>query len=498
MQQGSKDTIGMSAYDAKLRKSQPIHPRTENNAPDVTSSSAQGTDDGNVNAKRQAQVGQWQTPPHMLFPAVDAASTMKNSTTASFNEAVTAPIMANIAIPKEIFKGANPSDYPALEEAYRRGAAAAVAFSQATMAAQKQSQVKVTDNKGSLTNVSEGLPAMSLLNPPDQTMSMPTISAPRSTSAMKSNNSSRANTANEHLKVKIESNESQGIPSNATVLHPAGQWLMNNQVSRSVSLPTDMNTYNNNAENGDQEEEKRQKRLARNRASARLRRLRKKNLVESYEHEVGVLESSLDKLKAHSWGSGNCEALIQALSMERGQQHLSESDRRKWIVGLIKQQRDQIENLMETHIETMMLSWIGKISQGQVSVSDGSEEAKLAAELSDVLQLTAEQQESLSSLDSGEEELKAIQTIDVCLEAMMNNGWLMNDGVEEVTEQFASILNPSQMSKFMIWTDQNSDAIDCLEYVNAPRALDPPAKHPIFVFGVDQGEDDPDVKNVDH
>jgi hypothetical protein len=42
---------------------------------------------------------------------------------------------------------------------------------------------------------------------------------------------------------------------------------------RSMSLP-DMTSYG-----AKQEEEKRQKRLARNRASARLRRLRKKNLV---------------------------------------------------------------------------------------------------------------------------------------------------------------------------------------------------------------------------
>lgn len=42
---------------------------------------------------------------------------------------------------------------------------------------------------------------------------------------------------------------------------------------RSMSLP-DMSSYA-----AQQEEEKRQKRLARNRASARLRRLRKKNLV---------------------------------------------------------------------------------------------------------------------------------------------------------------------------------------------------------------------------
>jgi hypothetical protein len=47
--------------------------------------------------------------------------------------------------------------------------------------------------------------------------------------------------------------------------------------SRSVSLP-DMQSY---AARAQIEEEKRKKRLARNRASARLRRLRKKNLVSS-------------------------------------------------------------------------------------------------------------------------------------------------------------------------------------------------------------------------
>ena len=50
--------------------------------------------------------------------------------------------------------------------------------------------------------------------------------------------------------------------------------------------------------------QKRAKRLARNRASARLRRLRKKNLVESYEAEVTSLTASLGKLRGHEWGGG--------------------------------------------------------------------------------------------------------------------------------------------------------------------------------------------------
>ena len=50
--------------------------------------------------------------------------------------------------------------------------------------------------------------------------------------------------------------------------------------------------------NADDEEDKRWKQLARN-SSARLRRQKKKNLVDSYEGEVGILEATLARLRAH-------------------------------------------------------------------------------------------------------------------------------------------------------------------------------------------------------
>ena len=408
------------------------------------------------------------------------------------------PNLAQIAVPPEIFKGANPSDYAALEEAYRRGAAAAVAYSQAAVAAAQQNQKQ--NNKSEKRNqvasapklgelpAMMGIPFPAVMQTPDQLMSMP---MPPVGAVPISQDKTIPATI---LSANLDDNRKTAHPAASQTNHisnnPAQQWF-NPHVSRSVSLPN-MNQYNmSNETRANMEEEKRQKRLARNRASARLRRLRKKNLVESYEHEVGVLESSLSKLKAHSWGSGNNDALIQALSMERGQQPLSESDRRKVIVEILKQQRDQIENLMETQMETMMLSWIGKVSKGEIQLSENSEEAALASELSDVLKLSSDQVESLSELKCGEEEQQALQTIDVCLEAMMNNSWLMNDGVEECTEQFASIMNPSQLSKFMIWADHNSEAIDCLDYVNAPPSSAPPASTPIFHFGIDQSDDDP-------
>jgi len=61
----------------------------------------------------------------------------------------------------------------------------------------------------------------------------------------------------------------------------------------------------------------------------------------------------------------------------------------------------------------------------------------------------------------------------------------MNHPVEEITQQFMSILNTGQMSKFLLWTDHNAEAIDQLDYVNAPPASSTPAQSPTFVFGTD-------------
>jgi len=53
--------------------------------------------------------------------------------------------------------------------------------------------------------------------------------------------------------------------------------------------------------------------LERNRASARLRREKKKGLVETYELEVSDLETVLSKLKGHQFGRGEEKILLDAL-----------------------------------------------------------------------------------------------------------------------------------------------------------------------------------------
>lgn len=240
--------------------------------------------------------------------------------------------------------------------------------------------------------------------------------------------------------------------------------------SRSLSLP-DMQSY---AARAQAEEEKRKKRLARNRASARLRRLRKKNLVDSYEGEVGVLEASLQKLKAHTWGTSH-EALLEALSMERGQQELSNEERVQLIQDIVQQQRKQVEFLRETQREQEVL----------LSVVENPED-ELSIELQSVLNLTDEQKEDIRKACRGlEKEVQAMETFIQCLDAMQDKAWLWNEGVAQISNQFTSILHTNQLSKFLLWADGNSEALDSLEYCHAPPSQAPPASAPIFVFGMD-------------
>ena len=61
------------------------------------------------------------------------------------------------------------------------------------------------------------------------------------------------------------------------------------------------------------------------------------NQVDTYEGEVGVLEAALAKLQAHSWGSDHDhEALLEALSMDRGQQPLPPEKRQSLIHDILK------------------------------------------------------------------------------------------------------------------------------------------------------------------
>lgn len=513
--------------------------------------------------KRRAQLGQWRTPPQPFFPNTTSSSSLASSShNDSSNNMNTNPSSNLDALKIPIPPGVDPKDYAAFQEAYRRGAEAAAALAQpshpqhaaaqqalfaagfaAAQQQQQQQQIKPSMN----TAVPQNVPSMMTANmPQDQQqqntsepkhmytslMAAPATSMPAGQntsnpqqqkssitlqpSVMRSNNNIPIQTTDHQNSQMHHSGMPmvgmQGTSPTAPSMSMNMNMNVNNNLqgslaagmgsnvggvggSRSISLP-DMARY---AARASAEDHKRKKRLARNRASARLRRLKKKNLVDTYEGEVGVLEASLAKLQAHSWGTDDDhEALLEALSMDRGQQPLPPERRQALIHDILKQQREQVQNIRDVHFEVMLLGWLANQNDGESKESNkedqadkdtemgNEEEEKLAMELNKILNLTPEQKEELKKVtETSHDEVKAIDTVDMCLEAMLNNSWIMNHPVEECTQQFMSILNPGQMSKFLLWTDHNSEAIDQLDYVNAPAATAPPAQSPTFVFGTD-------------
>jgi hypothetical protein len=289
---------------------------------------------------------------------------------------------------------------------------------------------------------------------------------------------------------------------------------------KSTSMP-DMSSYNHHHRGGgstnndplsslshrhnnvtNDEEDKRKKRLARNRASARLRRLKKKNLVDSYEGEVGILEMSLSKLRSHKWGGNDMsandhEVLIEALSMERGQQPLTPDGRRELIRSILNQQREQVANLLECQMENWLLCSLARPDDaggGEGGVHQNDEMAQIANELKSLLDLNPNQISLIEQCSGGiSDEVGDLFKVDDCLNSIQSNSWLLDEGVDEVANQFTSVLNQTQLSKFLLWCDHNAESIERLDYVNAlgggGGVVD---GGPPFEFGVDEGLADGD------
>lgn len=405
--------------------------------------------------KRLAQHGQWRTPPLPAFAACNYAAT---------------PAAAASNLPT------TPDEYTRmLQEAYKRGAEAG---------ARAQQPMKHTKGR----TVMPPFPTVQhMVCPSGAVNEAPKGGTPKELSPQVSSPSV--------IVTSVPSNSS-GEPVNKRPV----------SVSHSKSMP-DMSSYQASlAQHANGEEEKRKKRLARNRASARLRRLKKKNLVDSYEGEVGILETALSKLRTHRWGSDNIdhELLIEALSMERGQQPLTPEKRRDLVEVIMTQQREQVTNLLECQLENWILCTLVEPNDNIIAREIYSSSHKMVAaesyheedltcatsDLKSVLHLTSQQLSLIEQSTLGcVHEVQDLFTVDNCLQSIHANQWLLDEGVEEVAGQFTSILNQAQLSKFLSWSDHNAEPIEKLDYVNVLARV---GSGPVFEFGVDEGLADGD------
>lgn len=191
------------------------------------------------------------------------------------------------------------------------------------------------------------------------------------------------------------------------------------------------------------------------------------------------MEKTLKQLQAHEWGQfDDHKALLNALGMERGQQAIRPEQRGELIQDILAQQLKQVELLRQTQLEQECLALLAEDDQDELS-----------KELQEVLQLSDTQKQHLRASSQGlDKEIEALDTVASSLQAMLDNEWLLNEGVQNIVDQFTSILHKNQLSKFLLWTDTNVEAIDQLDHVQ----VQPLQGAPIFTFGVETSPVDED------
>jgi hypothetical protein len=228
--------------------------------------------------------------------------------------------------------------------------------------------------------------------------------------------------------------------------------------------------------------------------------------VDAYEQEVGILEKTLQQLKEHEWGgpgvassssssasmmdsnNNNASALTEALSMDRGQQVLDSAERRQAAQNMLEQQLQWIEMLEEVMMQDYVLHQVASNSRGTISTTttdsnNNNSEPFEFQDLQAALQLSDAQLEQLEESRIGwDEEWAALQTVKASFLAMKENGWLWNESVATVAEQFMSILHKNQINKLLLWTDHNAEAIDELDIVHAVAGI---PTGPVFSFGME-------------
>jgi len=270
--------------------------------------------------KKPAFTGQWLTPPLPVFPTSASGSTTTGSAAAgataaaptSTNGAGTdaskgneATTVAGANIPVELPPVSelpdSTEDYAkALQEAYRRGAEAAAAMASSQQGGMLSGAVSCPDFQVDRMSISGSstspVPSSGSPVPPAaamQTQHAPSsnvpiipppipnpLSSPSAIEAMPPPppppQHTQAPTVSSTTSVPGVARQHRSTPPVPPPAPTSSSAAASRAQQRSMSLP-DMASYG-----AQQEEEKRQKRLARNRASARLRRLRKKNLVRFF------------------------------------------------------------------------------------------------------------------------------------------------------------------------------------------------------------------------
>jgi len=170
-------------------------------------------------------------------------------------------------------------------------------------------------------------------------------------------------------------------------------------------VPFPMNYKNHTQQDHDV---RRERRLARNRATARLRRQRKKTCTELYEQRVTdleqAMESAITMLREHKWGSGSAVKLHETMTVAQNvSQYFVDSRRRKETLEKFcdQYQPSMIPNLQHQQLEHLALTRTIDHTRADKETHHTGEKVKKASEV-------PRKQTSLSP-DSKEEKKKVVE-----------------------------------------------------------------------------------------
>jgi hypothetical protein len=228
------------------------------------------------------------------------------------------------------------------------------------------------------------------------------------------------------------------------------------------------------------DEVKKQRRLARNRASARLRRLKKKTLIETLELDINEIDDDLLRLKnlkrspttlydAEAVGAIMIPPAIGP-SGKKAAISISKERRSVGITAVIQRQIQQLEKLWDDYLIDAALAW--GLGHGLDPALEGPSSLayEMRQSLFTTLKLTNSQRQLLEVLAiSIDAERDRLVMVDKCLKGLLlHEEWIKVAQVDTVSELFRSIVEVTQHERYSEFIDRNTPLVQTLDISPEP------------------------------
>ena len=212
---------------------------------------------------------------------------------------------------------------------------------------------------------------------------------------------------------------------------------------------------------------KRARRLARNRASARLRRQRKRSTIENLESKVEDITKKIEKLTAYHFGSGldrGSELTDKIGSWCQPANPPTSDERVEETSDLLRMVCCDLKVMLNNQTATGLIYCAAQKS----SSGRPPEHARIQLELQNVLQLTPEQRSKVTDHHGALMQIgNRYTTLCALLRLLViadQQAWLKSSIHESANGGLKSIVTPDQKKRFATWSDRNKNAIKLLRF----------------------------------